>query len=283
VNKTCLRIGLAVGIAVALTIGLLITSDNSDHREKTNLKNIEQSFTHILVKNNIILKGCIAPHNKPPCEKLKLNPISPPIKTMGSGAVVAHGVNTTYVITAGHVCTFETPSQTKNDGYTFFVEPRVEIKARDYWGNIHPASVVAVDNENDICILRTRGIWSTPIPMATKMPVLGEKVTTIAAPLGIFSPGMVLKFDGHYVGSDKYGHAFFTTPTAPGSSGSVILNKSGEIVSVIHSAMRRFESVGLGSRVEDVLELLRTNVLNVGSLSWENDEDGYLGKYSNIP
>ena len=139
-------------------------------------------------------------------------------------------------------------NQLSSKGYTFFVEPKVDIRVLDYWGKSHNATVVAVDNENDICILRSRGIWSTPLPVARKMPNIGDRVTTIAAPRGIYYPKMVLRFDGYYVGVDDHGHAFFSTPTAPGSSGSVILNSRGEIVSVIHSAMRRFENVGLGSQ-----------------------------------
>ena len=68
----------------------------------------------------------------------------------------------------------------------------------------------------------------------------------MAAPFGIFNPGMVLLMHGYYSGKDSRNIHFFTIPTRPGSSGSPILNADGEIVSVIHSAMRSFESVGLG-------------------------------------
>jgi len=282
-SKKILGIAITLSVVAALIVGYLLTGNTSSYETTSGLENVEQSFTLVLVKNHLELKGCISPPGKPTCKEMKLPPKSPPINTMGSGAVVAHGVNTTYVITAGHVCVFDAPTQTKTKGYTFFVEPKVDIRVLDYWGKSHNATVVAVDNENDICILRSRGIWSTPLPVARKMPNIGDRVTTIAAPRGIYYPKMVLRFDGYYVGVDDHGHAFFSTPTAPGSSGSVILNSRGEIVSVIHSAMRRFENVGLGSQIEDVLELLRLNVLNVGSLTRESNESGYLGTFLSLP
>jgi S1-C subfamily serine protease len=271
-------------IAVVVILGSVFFFHGTSGTDSThNLDDVQESFTLVLVKNHLVLKGCISPPGKPTCDKMKLPPISPPIRTMGSGAVIAHGVNTTYVITAGHVCTFDVPTQNVSNGYTFFVEPKVEIKVVDYWGKSHATTVVAQDHENDICILRSRGIWSTPLPIAAKMPKVGERVTTIAAPRGIFHPRMVLQFDGRYVGIDDHGHTFFTTPTAPGSSGSVILNSNGEVVSVIHSAMRRFENVGIGSQLGDVLELIRLNVSSVPALSQMRGTGGYLGAFPSLP
>jgi S1-C subfamily serine protease len=270
-------------VAVVVILGSVLFFRSTGTETTHSLDGVQESFTLVLVKNHLVLKGCISPPGKPTCDKMKLPPISPPIRTMGSGAVIAHGVNTTYVITAGHVCTFDVPTQSMNNGYTFFVEPKVEIKVVDYWGKSHDTTVVAQDHKNDICILRSRGIWSTPLPIAAKMPKIGDRVTTIAAPRGIFHPGMVLQFDGRYVGKDDHGHVFFSTPTAPGSSGSVILNHKGEVVSVIHSAMRSFENIGIGSQLGDVLELIRLNVSSVPALSQMRGNGGYLGVFPRLP
>ena len=278
-KKTVAVIG-AIAFVGVLCASVYVASNSIEDKAHSGLENIEHSFAHVLVSNNMVLKACISPPGKPSCETLNLPPVSPTIRTMGSGAVVAHGMNTTYVITAGHVCTFDAPTTTTKNGYVFLVEPRVDIKVQDFWGNMHATTVVAVDHQNDICILRSRGIWSKPLPVAKSMPKPGEMVTTIAAPRGMFHPGMVLRFDGRYVGVDSHGHAFFTTPTAPGSSGSVILNSKGQIVCVIHSAMRRFENVGLGSQIEDVIELLRLNVSNVSSAITPS---GYLGTFKELP
>ena len=53
-----------------------------------------------------------------------------------------------------------------------------------------------MDNENDICIVKADGTWSTPLTIATEMVPRGERVFNLAAPRGIFYPGMVPTFEG---------------------------------------------------------------------------------------
>ena len=89
------------------------------------------------------------------------------------------------------------------------------------------------------------------------MPSLGDVVYNMAAPFGIFGPKMVLLFEGYYSGKDYRNVYFFTVPTRPGSSGSPILNTKGEVISVIHSAMIRFESVGLGCDLTAIQNLMQ--------------------------
>ena len=88
------------------------------------------------------------------------------------------------------------------------------------------------------------------------MPRVGERVFNMAAPHGIFAPGMVILLEGFYSGSDVDDDTFYTVPAAPGSSGSVIMNSRGEIVSVIHSAYRSFHQIALGSHLNYIRILM---------------------------
>ena len=173
----------------------------------------------------------------------------------GSGAVIAQDSCHSFVITAAHVC--------KPDDFMTLL-PGVEFDATilvtDYWGNEHEADIIEYDVGHDICLLRTEGNWAAPVPIASDMPEIGEEVYNMAAPRGVFRPGMVPLFTGLYSGTSWSGEEYYTVPVSPGSSGSIILNEDGEVVGILHSAIREFGHIAIASSLESVQELVRTNV-----------------------
>jgi hypothetical protein len=78
----------------------------------------------------------------------------------------------------------------------------------------------------------------------------------MAAPSGIFAPGMLLIFEGYYSG-EKDGSDYYTVPAAPGSSGSAILNSRGDIIGVIHSAILKFPNLAACVTQEQIISFLK--------------------------
>lgn len=165
----------------------------------------------------------------------------------GSGIVIKSFASNTQILTAGHVC--EAPP----DGENF-------LAAVDSNGVIHNAIAAKFSEKPDLCLIKTAGEWGTPVKLSDDKLNYGDAVISMAAPNGMFESNMVLIFDGRYAGRTSENDEIFTLPCAPGSSGSAVLNKHGEIVSIVHSASKNFQAMAIGSNIKDInnfLEKLR--------------------------
>jgi hypothetical protein len=181
----------------------------------------------------------------------------------GSGVVVGHRKNRTFIMTAAHVCSSVAPEpatimiekegEDKKNEFTMAIEVEVEssLKIIDYFGNIRISTIHAINTDTDLCILSTEGVWGLAVRIADVMPDRGSQVQNMAAPAGIFFPEMILRFHGYYAGRDGNGHNFFTVPSTGGSSGSPILY-DGKIISILIMAYRDFEHTSIGTSLEDV-------------------------------
>ena len=178
------------------------------------------------------------------------------MSSRGSGAVIGHGQGMSHILTAAHVCQHRRAEGVIMGGLPYEYEYIENVSVVDFHGNTRPGLVIATDRENDLCLISVEGQWTDAVPLSSQMPDLGEQVQNMAAPMGIFSPGMVLMFDGRYSGLDRDGEAFFTIPSYAGSSGSSIVNSSGEIVGIIHSATRNFNNVAIATPIEPITSFL---------------------------
>jgi len=178
----------------------------------------------------------------------------------GSGVVIRHVNTETYVMTAGHVCSQDMPTKISFKKIPFTLETKTKIKFYDIWGNSHQGDIIHVDHENDICVVKSAGTWGRPVRLASRVPKPGERIFNIAAPYGIYSPGMVPIFEGFYCGSDTLKNAFYSIPTKPGSSGSPVFNKEGKLISLIHSSSIMLESLGLGCALENLQEIVKAYI-----------------------
>ena len=188
-----------------------------------------------------------------------------PVGTMsasGSGLVVESLSHSTYILTADHVCRMnETESvnvRTPGGIAEVIMAQTTILRTIDYYGNVRIAQFYSSDQENDVCLIRTKGTWGNPVPIAESLPEIGETVYNVAAPLGIFNPGMVPMFEGSYSGNDSSQRHYYTLPARPGSSGSAIINYRGEVVGVLHSAFRGLEHMAICSSLTSVKELMET-------------------------
>lgn len=213
-----------------------------------------------LIQNSVTIRAC-----------LKQDPNKPPICHTGTLAASSSGMfvarsevdaNVSYVLTAGHSCSadtfkerFSSPSIT-----TEILKQNLEVVT--YYGKKYRASIVKVKRQHDMCLLHVHDIDKHPRPVkiSDKAPRRGQEVYNLAAPLGIFYPKMVMTMHGFFSGPGDKGYAHFTIPTKPGSSGSAILNSSGEIIGMIFAGYRGIENIAISSAYNTLKDFLKNSI-----------------------
>jgi len=141
-------------------------------------------------------------------------------------------------MSAAHVC------HPEMDGS--FVPGHWMFQAIDVFGNISLMMPVYIDIDHDICIWISSRPSSSWLAIAPSEVKLNEKIYAIAYPLGVYSPGVSLRFEGYYGGITESEENIYTMPATHGSSGGLIFNSKNEIVGIISKAIVGFESLTLG-------------------------------------
>lgn len=177
--------------------------------------------------------------------------------TSGSGVLIGFDKykNKSIILTVNHICTlpFETALQDEVGEYNKTMTV-VSFNGRD-----HAAEIVFYEEEYDLCIVEADYFPGTPVPIADSPAEIGEKVYNVAAPTGFAGANMVPIFDGYYSGNMNFGRdvdSVYTVPVRGGSSGSPITNSRGEIIGIIHSALRDFENIGLSCSWEELNDFI---------------------------
>ena len=258
---------LGACLVLLLLVLAIVVANNEYNKAATHVP--RQSFVLLKVTTTVELKDCIEPTNM--CQSNKAYPETwdPTMVHKGSGLVISHVDDNSYIITAAHVCKNKVPKRVTIDGLKYTVNVNRKIEVFDYSGNNHITEVVHYDHHHDMCILKSKGVWGQAITVASHMPERGDRVLNLAAPYGIYSPKMVLTFEGFYSGTDHLGNEIYTIPAAPGSSGSPIFNEKGELISIIHSAAYRFENIAIGCKLENLREFIESYVSRKQSF-WDN-------------
>lgn len=179
-----------------------------------------------------------------------------------SGAVIKKVGSTAYVLTAGHFCVNDSEGVPKKDGKDVVRAYAVYIQ-----NFLIPARVIKIDELNDLCLISVKDpsikrMSFKRIKVARSQPHVGEKIYTVAAPLGIYSPMSRHHFTGFYSGCEDYFNlklifCFYTIPAAEGSSGSLVLNKNGQIVGMIQLALIGFENISMGIHQDQIRLFLK--------------------------
>lgn len=202
-------------------------------------------------------------------EEKKQCKMSPVMISSGSGILISHHKNNSYVTTAGHVCAgipAPPPGVTLNqiagmlgvlvDYQVHSAEFMTNIVVYDVTGNRYATRIMLSDEVIDLCLLETQFINHLPAKLSTREIPIGGTVWNLAAPYGIFYPGRVPIFRGIMFAHDGVGPAggagYSDVPARPGSSGSAALDEDGKIVGIIHSIDRRIPQIAYGASREQL-------------------------------
>lgn len=165
----------------------------------------------------------------------------------GSSALVGHDParDMSYILSAYHVCDDFEPRtmimRTQANDHMLIYRYTPLLKVTDFYGNTYDAEMVRGDINNDLCLLGSSEMMGhiEPIRIAQSEPTEGDRIFNIASPHSLSQPGAILSYEGYHGGKlpagrlIKDGHYLNAIPTAPGSSGSPVLNEDGEIISVV--------------------------------------------------
>ena len=187
----------------------------------------------------------------------------------GSAIAIDYNKNSLKILTVFHVCGEETMealsliTKLENGEYLY---PDFKLKAY-YYGLEYDAHIIDYDMDNDICLLQIDSEFaykSKKIKVAKEKPSLGETLYTISAPLSMASKTTRFHFHGAFAGCDnehltKFDFCYFSIPAAPGSSGSAVFNKYGEIVSLISITLGPFPEISAGPRPYYIEKIIRSN------------------------
>ena len=170
----------------------------------------------------------------------------------GSGFIVKSNEGTSYVVTAGHVCTPASPGF-GIDPSTLDIGYRIGLKSG--FGREAISEIIAIDVENDICLLKSSSRLGPALEISDDDVMLHEKVYNMASPAGLAASLAVPVFEGYYIG-DIATLSIFSIPAVPGSSGSPIMTEDNEVISIVSAAAVRFDEYAIGPRTRDLREFL---------------------------
>ena len=159
-----------------------------------------------------------------------------------SGVVVDSNGENAYALTAAHVCA-DSNAKKMLGKHKYTMEFLVINIHKRYF----PIEIIAMDSENDLCILYVKGLYSPPVRIAADAPEPGDRIYNTAAPLGIFNKDMIPIFDGFFDGNSG-NRAIYSLPAKGGSSGSPIVNHNGELVGMVSAVYIYFPEITISPR-----------------------------------
>jgi hypothetical protein len=187
----------------------------------------------------------------------------------GSAIAIDNNRDNLKILTVFHVCGEETLEaidliyKKENGEYGY---PHFKLKAY-FYGLEYDAHIIDYDMDNDICLIEINSEYAykaKKISIAKERPKLGETLYTISAPHSMASKTTRFHFHGAYAGCDNrhlshLDFCYFSIPAAPGSSGSGVFNKYGELVSLISITLGPFPEISAGPRQYYIEKLIRSN------------------------
>ena len=214
------------------------------------------AFAFVMVKHSIYPDECLPSEKFEECSDIIK--MLPPVRSSGSGSgLLVWAKKKPVFLTAAHVCLVDSPVMYEAQGVKFTLKAEADIRIRGTSGEVLSTKIIKINEEKDLCALEVPKMTSAPVRVSHKKPKIGDKVYALSAPYGISKPTINLVFSGYYSGKDERWH-FYTIPTRPGSSGSIVLNKNYRAVGMLNAAFVDIEHIGLGAGHEDIVTFLES-------------------------
>ena len=225
------------------------------HVNLNHTKSKTESFKHVKVdkkfkkgaENFVYLVKEVSPLLPEMCDHMP-GPCEPMVASSASGLVLSSDNSSIFVLTAAHFCS------SLGEDINLFHETIYGLAA-DQQRILFP---LRIDIENDICLLmgpKIKGEHFNNIEVASKFTV-GEKIYTVAAPLGIGGSGIRLIFQGNLGGCDARG-CLSTIPATFGSSGGGIYNKKGQLITIVMAVPETFDNVTISPSNTALINFIR--------------------------
>ena len=223
------------------------------NRGKNSVPN--DAFAFVAVKHVIKPSECLPSEMYEQCKEIIHD--LPPIVSQGSGSgMLVWTPKKPVFLTAAHVCLDDAPEIYSQEGLTFRLEKELDIRVMGSQGVYMKTKIVKIDNNTDLCALEVPKMIAAPVKVAHRPPKVGDTVYAVSAPYAIHKPTMTLVFSGHYSGFGEKWH-YYTIPTRPGSSGSVVLDKNFRAIGMLNAAFTHIEGIGLGAGYEEIVDFLK--------------------------
>ena len=178
-----------------------------------------------------------------------------PMRYTGTGFGIYHQMGTTYVLTAGHLCTGLSDHPVTGE------KPpphTTEFFLKDRSGTDFRASLVAIDEKVDLCLLKTENRLKIT-KISKHEPEVGDQIHYSGYPTGLFLPERGLNyFDGRFSGRDEDSNHLYGLPVTSGASGSPVYNGKGEVIGMVSAVMVEFHHMALGTGRENILEFINS-------------------------
>jgi len=163
----------------------------------------------------------------------------------------AFSVHKNLLVTAGHLC----ESAIKYEG-----KLRLEyMKSLTDKEVIKDIIIIKVDTLNDLCLLGVKDNLLKPLKIAQSGPSFNERIYVYGSPLfehnilteGYF--GYIKRDIRPYGVFDRY---VFSCLVTLGNSGSPVLNKDGEVISVLSANIARYPLLSFGPTLDTLKDLI---------------------------
>lgn len=175
-----------------------------------------------------------------------------PLVFSGTGFGIAHDMASTYILTAGHIC-----SNLGSNPVTGEEPPphTATFKVVDRMGDEYPATVYSISDEQDLCLLKTETrLQITRIAKDSPQP--GEIIHYSGYPTGMYILNGLNYFDGRFSGSTPDGNHLYSMAVAAGASGSPVYNNDGEVIGLVSAVLVDFHHISIGVGRENILAFL---------------------------
>lgn len=183
------------------------------------------------------------------------------VVSYGSGAILYQSENATYVITAGHLCSFDKMDAERRLERELLQEEEVIGKTNlifHFQNDLtRHGRAIFIENDYDLCVAVVNKVNLPAVNLSSLPSQKGKLYYTLGFPAkighGYISAIPLLvgfyfgKFD--YLGIERHG---FTIPVASGSSGSIVFDDNGLVVSIVIAKNSMFENVLYGTSLNQV-------------------------------